>query len=256
MAWVKMRTDLLADPRIVTLAELAKCSRVAAIGGCYVLWSTADTYTVDGKLDGYTLKFLDEMVGIPNFGRALTAIGWLEQTPLFLRVPRFDEHNGQSAKARAQGAERVKRYRNSPSVTESLPDKRKSKSKKTTTTARARKPRAAGSAAGAGGGGEASKRKDKTPELGRVELTAVTPELAGWAKAQARRPEWLPEGSGWIDAEVWLWLAQAAPAMTANEYEKIMRGAREGRASLRNPAGFVITRILELGKRAAKPGEG
>lgn len=255
MAWVKMRTDLLADPRIVNLSALTARSRVAVIGALYVLWSTADTYTVDGRLHGYTPRFLDEMVGIPGFSGMLISIGWLEEGPNYLQVPRFHEHNGQSAKARAQGAERLKRYRNATSVSKALPDKNKSKSKSKKTTPTPKSARAATAAAGGGGDEKAPEREEKAPELERRALDSVSEPLAAWAKLQARRPEWLAEGLGWIEPEVWLWLAEAAPAMTADQYANIIRAARDGKRSLRNPAGYVISRILELGKRA-KPAEG
>jgi hypothetical protein len=53
-------------------------------------------------LEGYTPELLDEIIGFPGLSQAMATVGWLEIGDEFLVVPRFDEHNGKSAKRRAQ----------------------------------------------------------------------------------------------------------------------------------------------------------
>jgi hypothetical protein len=48
---------------------------------------------------------------IAGFGAAMEAVGWLEDDGESLCTPRFDEHNGQSAKRRATEAERKREVR-------------------------------------------------------------------------------------------------------------------------------------------------
>lgn len=71
--------------------------------------------------------------------------------------------------------------------------------------------------------------------------------LRQWAAERARRPEWLPQGKGWIRAGVWLAAAQACPAITREQFDDIIREAKASRATLANPAGFVLSRLRELG---------
>ena len=105
--WIKMRCNLWTDPRVGRLVDLTEQSPAAVVGGLYWLWSTADQHSVDGMLEHMTVRQVDRTTGIPGFGAALVATGWLEECPDGLRIPSFEEHNGSSATARAQTARRV-----------------------------------------------------------------------------------------------------------------------------------------------------
>ena len=100
--WIKMRKTLLADPRIVRIMSALKADRFRTIGGLFSAWCLADDQTEDGELDGYTPELLDELVGFPGLARAMEAAGWLEVRQNSIVFPRFTEHNGKSAKRRAQ----------------------------------------------------------------------------------------------------------------------------------------------------------
>ncbi|WP_244123875.1 hypothetical protein [Burkholderia gladioli] len=108
--WIKMRTNLWDDPRVSRLCEITDQGEASIIGGLYWLWSTVDEHSTDGVLVGMGLKTLDRKTGVPKLGEALVAIGWLEECPTGIRVVRFDEHNGASAKNRAQTAKRVAKH--------------------------------------------------------------------------------------------------------------------------------------------------
>ncbi len=131
--WIKMRVNLLDDPRVRLVSKAIGCNAVSVTGGLYMLWSLANQYSTDGKLVGYDADDLDKKFGKPGFAAALASedVGWLVIGPNYLIVPKFDEHNGEGAKARAQTLARVHahRKRNGDSVTKALPDKSKSKSK-------------------------------------------------------------------------------------------------------------------------------
>lgn len=104
--WIKMKTSLPKDPRIVRMASALKADRLRTVGGCLSAWCLADELTEDGHLDGYTPDLLDELVGLPGLARAMESVGWLIITPEALEFPRFHEHNGKSAKRRAQDSVR------------------------------------------------------------------------------------------------------------------------------------------------------
>jgi hypothetical protein len=116
--WIKVRTNLWDDPRVMSICESAKCNEAAAIGGLYWLWATADEHSEDGIMPGLSTRGIDRKTGVPGLGAALVAIGWVADHPEGVRILRFDEHNGASAKARCQTAKRVATIRSNAPVTQ------------------------------------------------------------------------------------------------------------------------------------------
>lgn len=109
--WLKMRCDLWDDPRVAALCDKLGSSEAAVIGGLYRLWTIADQHSVDGLLVAMTPTALDRKTGLPGFSDAMEAIGWLTKESGGLQVPRFNEHNGESAKQRALAAKRQNKAR-------------------------------------------------------------------------------------------------------------------------------------------------
>ena len=104
--WIKMRGNLWDDPRVSRLCDLCDAGEAAIVGALYWLWATADQHTADGCLRGLSLAGIDRKTGVRGFGSALVTIGWLVEADDGVEVPRFDEHNGASAKRRAADAQR------------------------------------------------------------------------------------------------------------------------------------------------------
>ena len=104
--WIKMNKSLLRDPRVVRISSALKADRLRTIGGLLSAWCLADEQTEDGRLDAYTPELLDELVGLSGLSRAMESVGWLVIHEECIEFPRFSEHNGQSAKRRAQDAAR------------------------------------------------------------------------------------------------------------------------------------------------------
>jgi hypothetical protein len=105
--WIKMRADLFTHPKVVRMASALKADTLRTVGGLMSAWCLFDAHSEDGLLEGYTPETLDAHVRWEGFSAAMQAVGWLEvrgESGLFL--PRFDAHNGQSAKRRAQEADR------------------------------------------------------------------------------------------------------------------------------------------------------
>lgn len=109
--WIKMRVDLSTSPKVVRISSALRADRLRVIGGLHAVWSLFDVHSEDGCLDGYTLDALDEMIGFQGFSAAMMAVGWLVDNGESLSTPRFDEHNGQSAKRRAMETERKRESR-------------------------------------------------------------------------------------------------------------------------------------------------
>jgi len=127
--WIKMRTNLDTDPRVISLSESLSVPELHAIGMLWKVWAWADQHSIDGNAISVTDVTLDRFTSCTGFADALRKVGWLEGRDGALSFPRFAEHNGQTAKKRGKTAERVRKFRNAASVTdvtpEALPEKRR-----------------------------------------------------------------------------------------------------------------------------------
>ena len=129
VAWIKVRTNLHNDPRVAYVARATGLHPATVVGALVTLWSWADEFTTDGVLRYHTTADVDALGGGPiaerlTLSAALRGVGWLvdvsDGSPA---IPRFDEHNGATAKSRAETARRVAthRARNGSTVTTALP---------------------------------------------------------------------------------------------------------------------------------------
>lgn len=116
--WIKVRTNLWNDPRVSELCDKTKSNEATVVGGLYWLWATADEHTETGLLPGLSVNAIDRKTGIPGFGAALVSIGWVDDSLSGITILRFDEHNGASAKTRAQTAKRVANHKTNAQVTQ------------------------------------------------------------------------------------------------------------------------------------------
>lgn len=129
---IKMARVLLADPeflawfandgitldpsRSVTRRHVSVVTRIT-VGALTPLWAMVNECAArDGILRDATLFEVDEMAGVPGFGRAMKAVGWLIELPDLdgVEFPNFIEHNTVK-ESRSTGAktdaERAKEYR-------------------------------------------------------------------------------------------------------------------------------------------------
>lgn len=108
--WIKMRANLLTHPKVVRMMSALRADKFRTVGGLLSAWCLFDAHSIDGRLSGYTLDALDAMAAWPGFAAAMVAVEWLIVEEVdgveSLVLPRFDSHNGQSAKRRAQEADR------------------------------------------------------------------------------------------------------------------------------------------------------
>jgi hypothetical protein len=108
--WIKMRMNLQSHPKVVRIMSAicpqnvqTKTDKFRVIGGLHAVWCIFDTHSIDGVLHGYTPFALDHVIGWDGFSDALIAVGWLQHIgDESLVMPEFEEHNGESAKRRAE----------------------------------------------------------------------------------------------------------------------------------------------------------
>ena len=131
--WIKMRCNLADDPAVIGMARRTGLDEDTIVGKLHRLWSWADQHTIDGNAASVTKTWLDRYTCVTGFADAMANEGWLEVTDDGLTFPRFDRHNGQTAKRRALTSRRVHKNRhqkcNAPSVTREE-KRREEKSKK------------------------------------------------------------------------------------------------------------------------------
>jgi hypothetical protein len=123
--WIKMRSNIDHDWRVVRMAELLGLPELHIVGCLWKVWSWADQNTVDGNAICVTDVTLERYTGVTGFAYAMRQVGWLKGENGALCLPNFLEHNGQTAKKRAQTQVRVAKHRNASSVTKALPEKRR-----------------------------------------------------------------------------------------------------------------------------------
>ena len=111
MSWIKVDCMLIHKPKVVKIARELNLKRETVLGYLIKFWALADGITEDGRLDGYGPDDVDDLVGLPGFGRALEVVDWLRFNTRGAVLPRFDLHNGESAKKRANTSLRVSRHR-------------------------------------------------------------------------------------------------------------------------------------------------
>jgi|GEM_PF-719589 len=109
--WIKMRMNLADDPAVIGIAARTKLDRYGVVGRLQTLWSWADEHAADGFLPHVTAKVIDEKLGRRGFTAAMEDVGWIECTAEGVRFPKFDRHNGESAKVRALEMERKRASR-------------------------------------------------------------------------------------------------------------------------------------------------
>lgn len=128
--WIKLQKDTPEKPEVLAIASRLGLDPDAVVGKLVRIWSWFDTHTTDGNASCVTFSFVDRITGVTGFAEQVALVGWLTQDGHFLSLPNFDYHNGETAKQRALGKNRAEKSRsnaksNAPSVTESLPEKRR-----------------------------------------------------------------------------------------------------------------------------------
>jgi hypothetical protein len=123
--WIKIEHVTIDKPEVDQMANILSIDHDAVVGKCLRFWIWADQQTEDGNAVSVTKTFLDRLVFCPGFAAALAKVGWLNGRDGHYSIPNFGQHNGQSAKKRANTSKRVKKKRNADSVTKALPEKRR-----------------------------------------------------------------------------------------------------------------------------------
>lgn len=118
--WIKMRCDLHDEPEVIGISRRLKLDPSTVVGKLLVFWSWANRVSTDGRVPHVGREFIDQLCRRKGFAAAMIEVGWLTENDTGITVPKFERHNGQSAKARALDAERKRSVRD---LSGSDPDK-------------------------------------------------------------------------------------------------------------------------------------
>ena len=114
MDWIKINTALPKCPKVVRLASLMGVSEREALGLALEWFCWLDSATADGstglhadEIDRVFTCHASSVTGVSRFSDALAQIGWiLEDENGIVCASDFAQHNGESAKKRAQATKR------------------------------------------------------------------------------------------------------------------------------------------------------
>lgn len=120
--WIKMRVDLQTHPKVVRIASALNADRLRVVGGLHAVWCLFDAHSEDGSLEGYSPAVVDDLIGFPGFSEAMSRVGWLLVEPESVALPRFDDHNGSSAKRRAMESDRKRKERDALKSAQDVPN--------------------------------------------------------------------------------------------------------------------------------------
>lgn len=120
--WIKMRVDLHTHPKVVRMSSALNADRLRVVGGLHAVWCLFDAHSEDGSLEGYSPAVVDDLIGFSGFSEAMVKVGWLQVEQESVALPRFDDHNGSSAKRRAMESDRKRKDRDALKSAQTVPD--------------------------------------------------------------------------------------------------------------------------------------
>ena len=151
--WLKMTHALPEKPEVLAISGKTGLNRFEVVGRLFILWRWFDVNTTDGNALGVTSVTLNDCLfgygDATSFVTAVVSARWLIESVEGISAVKFDEHNSESAKTRAQTAKRVAKSKakgktnaegNADTVTETVP--REEKRRDTSTSLRSVEGRA------------------------------------------------------------------------------------------------------------------
>lgn len=120
MGWIAWVKGLCTRAEVLAIAERLSIDPKMAAAGCMLLWEWADEETEDGTVTNVPLEALfrhaDRVTGIPGFGSAFAAAGWVESDDGGIHFPNWTRYNGPTAKTRMKEAARKANWRNTRDI--------------------------------------------------------------------------------------------------------------------------------------------
>lgn len=152
--WLKLEANTPEKEEVLAItARLGWDDADLTVGKLFRLWRWFDQHTTNGNAARVTPTLLDRIIGVSGFCEAVQEVGWLQISECGVTLPKFDRHNGQTAKSRALTAKRVANHKanakcneqgNANTVSGALPREEKRREDISTADAVERAPAARG----------------------------------------------------------------------------------------------------------------
>lgn len=133
--WLKIEATTPEKEEVIAItARMGWDDCDLTVGKLFRIWRWFDQQTTHGNASRVTKALLDRIVGVTGFCDAMHEVGWLEFSDAGISLPKFDRHNGNTAKNRALTAKRVANHKsnaksndqgNAPTVSDALPREEK-----------------------------------------------------------------------------------------------------------------------------------
>lgn len=113
--WIKFEIATSDKQEVWAMAQNLGIDADAVVGKLLRVWAWFDQQTQDGNAigngasvtTGVTKALLDRRVGVTGFCDAMIEVGWMVDDGKGVSLPKFDIHNGKTAKSRILTAKRV-----------------------------------------------------------------------------------------------------------------------------------------------------
>lgn len=111
VTWLKMNVALGSNVKVRSMARDLGVTTQHVVGALHAVWSWADAHTETGVMDYAHPDDVDDVSGTPGMAVAMVGVGWLVVAESQISLPRYCEHNGETAKRRCSEAARRGRKR-------------------------------------------------------------------------------------------------------------------------------------------------
>src|SRR3569623_1299990 len=109
--WMKIELETPDKPEVMNIASRLNIDPDAVVGKLIRVWAWFDKHTENGNALRVTKTLVDRVAGVQNFADAMMIENWLVFDDTGIQLPKFDRHNGQTAKTRALTAKRAANHR-------------------------------------------------------------------------------------------------------------------------------------------------
>lgn len=113
--WIKVEHTTPDKPEVMRMAKRLGVEPERVCGHLLRVWSWADQQSLNGHALNVTEEDIDRVARHAGFATAMRDVGWLLGFDGTISFPKFDRHNGETAKKRALAAERKRKERASES---------------------------------------------------------------------------------------------------------------------------------------------
>ena len=127
--WFPVDVNLAEKPEVLELCEITGLDVEVVVFRLFRLWGWFQMHSSDGHARVTLKRFTSVAGGDAQFWKAVTHVGWLDETSEGIRIPKWEDRFSNAAKSKKRAAMRQKRHRQAVTLAsrsrnaQALPDK-------------------------------------------------------------------------------------------------------------------------------------